>query len=63
MPADDKSIRDLRLQLQLIEHGMTMADLLDQLESGNELSEEIMKILEESFDNDTRKEKAIIRYN
>lgn len=53
LPAEDKNIRDLRLQLQLIEHGMTMADLLDQLEVGAELPEAILKILEESFGDDT----------
>jgi tetratricopeptide (TPR) repeat protein len=57
LPADDKTIRDLRLQLQLIEHGMTMADLLDQLEAGEQLPEEILKILEESIGDDTHKDK------
>lgn len=58
LPADDKNIRDLRLQLQLIEHGMTMADLLDQLEAGAELPEAILKILDESFgDEPTKKNK------
>jgi tetratricopeptide (TPR) repeat protein len=55
LPADDKNIRDLRLQLQLIEQGMTMADLLDKLEAREQLPEEILKILEESLDDDTAK--------
>ncbi|PKO06764.1 MAG: hypothetical protein CVU41_05365 [Chloroflexi bacterium HGW-Chloroflexi-3] len=55
LPADDKNIRDLRLQLQLIDHSMTMTDLLDKLEAGEELPEEILKILEESFAADTTK--------
>ena len=49
LPESDKNIRDLRLQLQLIDHGMTMADLLDKLEAGDGLPEEILKILDESF--------------
>lgn len=57
LPADDKNMRDLRLQLQLIDNGMTMADLLEKLEAGVKLPEEIMKILEESFgDEPTKKD-------
>jgi len=55
LPADDKNIRDLRLQLQLVDHGMTMADLLEKLEAGEQLPEEIIQILEESFGDDTAK--------
>ncbi len=55
LPVDDKNIRDLRLQLKLIDHEMTMADLLDQLESGKELPEELMKILDDSFGDDIAK--------
>ncbi|MBW6473021.1 MAG: tetratricopeptide repeat protein [Anaerolineaceae bacterium] len=55
LPADDKNIRDLQLQLHLLDYGMTMADLLEKLEAGEQLPEEIMKILEESFGDETTK--------
>jgi len=49
LPAGDKNIRDLQLQLQLIDHGMTMSDLLYKLEAGEEFPEELLKILDKNF--------------
>ena len=49
LPPDDKNIRDLRLQLELLEHGMTMPELLEKMEAGENLPAELLKILDKMF--------------
>lgn len=45
----DQSIKDLKLQLKLIDFDLTMPELLMKLEAGEPLPDELVKILEESF--------------
>jgi tetratricopeptide (TPR) repeat protein len=49
MPESDKNIRDLKLQLQLIEVGMTMPELLEKMEAGADLPSELIEVLNQSF--------------
>lgn len=60
LPITDKNIQDLKLQLRLIDVGMSMPELLEKMESGEELSAEIIEILNQSFINleDTGLEKT-----
>jgi len=46
---DEKHVKDLRLQLKLAEMGISMPQLLEKMESGEKLSEELMEILNENF--------------
>ena len=52
LPVSDRSILDLRLQLRLIEVGMTMSELLDKMEAGEELSPELLEILSQRFEDE-----------
>lgn len=52
LPASDRSILDLSLQLQLIEVGMNMSELLDKMEAGEELTPELLEILSQRFENE-----------
>jgi tetratricopeptide (TPR) repeat protein len=49
MTVEEKYLKDLHLQLKLAEMGMTMPQLLEKMESGEKLSEELMNILNENF--------------
>lgn len=49
LPATDKNLQDLRLQLRLIDAGMTMPELLEKMEAGEELPVEIIEILNQTF--------------
>ena len=51
LPATDKNIQDLRLQLRLIDIGMTMPELLEKMEVGEDLPAEIIEVLNQSFMN------------
>lgn len=49
LPKDDRHIKDLRLQLKLTDLGITMPELVEKMEAGEKLSEELMEILSENF--------------
>lgn len=51
LPATDKNIKDINLQLRLIDVGMSMPELLDKMEAEEELPDEIIEILDQSFTN------------
>lgn len=46
---DDKNVRELKLQMGLIEVGMTMPDLLEKLEKGEQLPAKVQALLDASF--------------
>jgi tetratricopeptide (TPR) repeat protein len=49
LPANDKTIRDLRLQIKLLDHKISMPELLEKMESGENLSPELISLLDEIF--------------
>ncbi len=49
LPESDKNIRDLKLQLRLIEVGMTMPELLEKMETGADLPSELIEVLDQNF--------------
>jgi tetratricopeptide (TPR) repeat protein len=54
LPANDKNIRDLQLQIKLLDHKISMPELLEKMESGEELSQELILLLDEIFGEESK---------